>query len=253
MGRAHAVKLAGEGADIVALDVCAEFESTDYPGATPDDLAETARLVGNRMGGSWRARPTFATPKRSTPRLPTGFGIRRASTSSSPTQASSASPTPTTARDVPRHRRGQPDRRLEHRRCGHPRPDRRGTRRIHRADQFDTGGSRPRAPNVRDCRRTPRPNGRWSRSCRAGRANSLALDPGEHDPPQRRRHRHDLNDTTIALAAAGDPWLTSQRNALPIALLQPEEIAAALAWLVSDAGEFITGTSWPLDAGFTLR
>jgi hypothetical protein len=26
-----------------------------------------------------------------------------------------------------------------------------------------------------------------------------------------------------------------------------------LAWLVSDAGKFITGTSWPLDAGFTLR
>jgi hypothetical protein len=26
-----------------------------------------------------------------------------------------------------------------------------------------------------------------------------------------------------------------------------------VAWLVSDEASFITGTSWPLDAGFTLR
>ncbi len=45
MGRAHAVKLAGEGADIIAIDVCASFDSTDYPGATAEDLAETAKLV----------------------------------------------------------------------------------------------------------------------------------------------------------------------------------------------------------------
>ena len=57
----------------------------------------------------------------------------------------------------------------------------------------------------------------------------------------------------MALAAAGDPWLATQQNALPIALLRPEEIANAVAWLVSDAGRFITGTAWPLDAGFTVR
>ena len=62
-----------------------------------------------------------------------------------------------------------------------------------------------------------------------------------------------LNETTMKLSAAKDPWLASQLNALPIALLQPEQIAAAVAWLVSDAASFITGTSWPLDAGFTLR
>ena len=34
-----------------------------------------------------------------------------------------------------------------------------------------------------------------------------------------------INETTMALAAAGDPWLADQQNALPIALLQPEQIA----------------------------
>lgn len=44
-GRSHAVHLAEEGADIIAVDICADIESNDYPLATPDDLDETARLV----------------------------------------------------------------------------------------------------------------------------------------------------------------------------------------------------------------
>ena len=44
-GRAHAVRLAAEGADIIALDICATAESTAYPGPTEADLAETVRLV----------------------------------------------------------------------------------------------------------------------------------------------------------------------------------------------------------------
>ena len=62
-----------------------------------------------------------------------------------------------------------------------------------------------------------------------------------------------VNATTLAMSKAGDPWLAEQKNALPIPLLQPEQIAEAVAWLVSDAGNFITGTAWPLEAGFLLR
>lgn len=62
-----------------------------------------------------------------------------------------------------------------------------------------------------------------------------------------------LNETTMAMAAANDPWLADMQNALPIPLLQPEEVAGAVAWLVSDDARFITGTAWPLDAGFTMR
>ena len=50
MGRAHAVRLASEGAAIIAIDICAEFESTDYPGATSDDLATTVQLVEDGGG-----------------------------------------------------------------------------------------------------------------------------------------------------------------------------------------------------------
>ena len=44
-GRAEAVRLAAEGADIIAVDICADLPTTTSPGPRPDDLAETARLV----------------------------------------------------------------------------------------------------------------------------------------------------------------------------------------------------------------
>ncbi len=44
-GRSHAVRLAEEGADIIALDVAAEIETAPYDSATPEELAETARQV----------------------------------------------------------------------------------------------------------------------------------------------------------------------------------------------------------------
>jgi SDR family mycofactocin-dependent oxidoreductase len=45
-GRSHAVSLAREGADIIAVDLCAPVESVStYPPATAEDLAETASLV----------------------------------------------------------------------------------------------------------------------------------------------------------------------------------------------------------------
>lgn len=45
MGRAHAVRLAGEGADVVLVDVCAPLPSVAYDPATPADLEETVALV----------------------------------------------------------------------------------------------------------------------------------------------------------------------------------------------------------------
>ncbi|HEX4245886.1 MAG TPA: SDR family mycofactocin-dependent oxidoreductase, partial [Acidimicrobiales bacterium] len=46
-GRSHAVRLAQEGADIIAFDICEDIPSIAalYPLATPEDLAETVSLV----------------------------------------------------------------------------------------------------------------------------------------------------------------------------------------------------------------
>jgi SDR family mycofactocin-dependent oxidoreductase len=44
-GRSHAVRLAEEGADIIAVDLCHNIDTVGYPMSTPHDLKETARLV----------------------------------------------------------------------------------------------------------------------------------------------------------------------------------------------------------------
>jgi SDR family mycofactocin-dependent oxidoreductase len=44
-GRSHAVRLAEEGADVIALDICAQIPSVEIPMASKEDLDETIRLV----------------------------------------------------------------------------------------------------------------------------------------------------------------------------------------------------------------
>ncbi|OBF11342.1 mycofactocin-coupled SDR family oxidoreductase [Mycobacterium sp. ACS4331] len=44
-GRSHAVALAAAGADIIAVDICADIDAIPYPLASREDLDETARLV----------------------------------------------------------------------------------------------------------------------------------------------------------------------------------------------------------------
>jgi NAD(P)-dependent dehydrogenase (short-subunit alcohol dehydrogenase family) len=50
--RAHAVRMAEEGADIIGFDICEQMDTVTYAMATPQDLEDTARLVraaGRRM------------------------------------------------------------------------------------------------------------------------------------------------------------------------------------------------------------
>jgi (+)-trans-carveol dehydrogenase len=54
-GRSHAIKLASEGANIIAVDRCAEDEDAPYTMGTRDDLDETVRLV-EEAGGKILAR-----------------------------------------------------------------------------------------------------------------------------------------------------------------------------------------------------
>lgn len=44
-GRSHAIRLAHDGADIIAVDICAQIDSVPYPMPTPEDLAQTVKKV----------------------------------------------------------------------------------------------------------------------------------------------------------------------------------------------------------------
>ncbi len=55
-----------------------------------------------------------------------------------------------------------------------------------------------------------------------------------------------------AVSAVGDdPGALA--NPMPVALLEPDDVAAAVAWLVSDDAKWVTGVALPVDAGFTNR
>jgi NAD(P)-dependent dehydrogenase (short-subunit alcohol dehydrogenase family) len=42
-------------------------------------------------------------------------------------------------------------------------------------------------------------------------------------------------------------------NALPVQMLEPEDIANAVLWLVSDAARYVTGVTLPVDAGYVNK
>jgi SDR family mycofactocin-dependent oxidoreductase len=44
-GRSHALRLAEEGADIIAVDICCDIDTIGYAMASPEDLDQTARMV----------------------------------------------------------------------------------------------------------------------------------------------------------------------------------------------------------------
>jgi SDR family mycofactocin-dependent oxidoreductase len=44
-GRSHAVRLAQEGADIIAVDICKQMDVVGYPMSTPEDLEQTVAEV----------------------------------------------------------------------------------------------------------------------------------------------------------------------------------------------------------------
>ena len=119
-GRAHARRLAAEGADIIAIDICRQIESNPYPLATPEDLAETARLV-EAEGRACRRSPG---------RRARAFGVGGRG------PAGPRSPRPS------RHRRGQRRHPADRREQGPGGVPRRPRRRPHRRDEH---GRRDRA------------------------------------------------------------------------------------------------------------
>jgi len=62
-----------------------------------------------------------------------------------------------------------------------------------------------------------------------------------------------MNETMGKLLEAGDVAMDAMQNVLPIPMLMPEDVAGAVAFLVSEEAKFITGIAWPLDAGFAVR
>jgi (+)-trans-carveol dehydrogenase len=100
-----------------------------------------------------------------------------------------------------------------------------------------------------------------------GMMRSLALEYGQHGIRVNSVHPSQvstpmiMNDTTYLLfqGGAGEPdpdaflALSQDMHVLPVAVLEPEDISNAVAFLVSDEARYITGVALPIDAGALLK
>jgi SDR family mycofactocin-dependent oxidoreductase len=62
-----------------------------------------------------------------------------------------------------------------------------------------------------------------------------------------------VNDAMVEALAAAEASGKDMTNLLPVEMLEPSDVSAALLWLVSPSARFVTGITLPIDAGFNLK
>jgi hypothetical protein len=60
-GRAHCVRLAAEGCDVIAIDTCGPVETSKIAHSTPEDLRRPRPPLRGSVGVCWCARSTYGT------------------------------------------------------------------------------------------------------------------------------------------------------------------------------------------------
>jgi len=255
-GRAHAVRLARDGADIIALDICADIDSMDYPNATPADLEETVKLVEDqgrrivaRQADVRDADAVDAVVREGVDRfgrldiVVANAGIVRLS----------------------------PDDDADRRQIFRDIVDvnlvgvwNTGEAAIPHLIAGGRGGSIVITSSSAGLKGTgtDRAGGQAYAAAKRGLVGLMQVWANYLGPysirvntihPTGVASGMTMNEAMAKMFERNDPALSSMQNLLPIEILQPEDIAEAVAWLVSDAGRFITGTTWALDAGFSVR
>ncbi|ETA96329.1 mycofactocin-coupled SDR family oxidoreductase [Mycobacterium avium] len=253
-GRAHAVRLAADGADIIGLDICRDIESIDYPNASPEDLDETTRLVekeGRRIvarqadvrdadaveqvvadGLGEFGRIDIVIANAGVIRL--GAGGDRRQTFRDIVDVNLIGVWNTVEAALPALIDGG-----------------RGGSIVLTSSSAGLKGTG-----------TDRAGGQAYTAAKRGLVGLMQVWANELAQYSIRVNTiHPtgvatgmvMNETMGKLLEANDTAVAAMQNALPIQILMPEDIANAVAFLVSEEAKFITGTAWPLDAGFAVR
>jgi SDR family mycofactocin-dependent oxidoreductase len=257
-GRAHAVRLAREGADILAIDICADTPSIDYPNATRADLDETAQLVETEgrkvvalqadvrdLAGLQKAFDEGMSSLGRVDIVLANAGIVRLGDGGDPaavwgdiinTNLTGAWNTVSVA--LPKLRAG------------------------------GRGGSIVITSSTAGLRASPgfavgQVAYTAAKTGLVGLMKQLAVTLAPESirvnsvHPTGVKSGMTMNEAmmTLALQAAegGDNSISAMQNAMPIDILEPEDVSDAVAFLVSDQAKWITGVTLPVDAGFCVR
>jgi (+)-trans-carveol dehydrogenase len=251
-GRSHAVALAGEGADVVAFDVCERLSTTMTPPASLDDLRETAELVEGQGRRCLTAQVDVRDLESLTALAADAmrmFGridllaVNHGIWSVAPNSWELEEESWQESIDVLLT----------------------GTWKVCKAfiPQLLAGGRGGAIVLTASSNGiTPQPSAVAYCAAKAGVLNMmrvLAWELGEHGIrvnaicPGGVDTLMVTGGGTLAQAMALRPrYHGTDRNLLPVGLLPPQSISDALVWLLSDDAKYVTGIQLPVDAGWTV-
>lgn len=258
-GRSHAVRLASEGADIIALDICADIATMDYPNATPADLQETVdqvRALGRRIVAIEADVRDAAATRSAVDQGYESLGRIDIVLSNAGIVRLSEGPDDYAQmwQDVVSTNLSGGfhvvDAAIPHLVAGG-----RGGSIVFTGS---TAGVRPTANlNTAALAYTA---SKWGL---VGICKQYAASLAEHSirvnivHPTGVASGMTMNEAMGRLAAeaaaGGKNSIAAMQNALPVEILQPSDISDTIAFLVSDQAKWITGVSLPVDAGFSIR
>jgi SDR family mycofactocin-dependent oxidoreductase len=253
-GRSHAIRLAQEGADIIAIDLCAQIDSVPYPLSTPDDLDETVKEV-EALDRRIFARPADVRDRAA---LQGVFDAGVAELGSVDIVCANAGIAPMVAVQE----------------SGDPWGD---VIAVNLTGVYNTvevaipsmiergrGGAIVLTSSTAGLTGIGGPSAGGLGYAAAkhgvvGLMRSYANNLAPHSIRVNTVHPTGVN-TPMIVNAAMQEFLTqdpsrgnAMSNALPIDVLEPVDISNAIAWLVSDDARYVTGIMVPVDAGFTNK
>jgi SDR family mycofactocin-dependent oxidoreductase len=256
-GRAHAVRLASEGADIIATDICANIPSIPYPLATRDDLEETAALVRKENRQSSVQIADVRDAKQLADAYAAGLAehgadhadivIANAGGCAYPSEADEE----TAFRDAIDVMLVGPWNTLK---VTTP-----------SMIQGGRGGAIVLTSSTAALKGFV---GGWggldgytaAKSGVVGLMRVYANLLAPHRIRVNSIHPTGVNSGMVQneaflgwVGSASEAQVAAMSNPLPVDLLEPEDVAGAVAWLVSDDARYVTGVVLPVDAGFTNK
>jgi SDR family mycofactocin-dependent oxidoreductase len=252
-GRSHAIRLAQEGADIIAIDICKQIESVAYPMATPADLAETVRDV------EALDRRIFAREAdvRDEAGLRAAFEAGVAELGPVDIVLANAGIAPMSRQEVGDAWQDVID--------------------VNLTGVFNTvevaipsmivrgkGGAIVLTSSTAGINGIGGPTRGGlgytaSKHGLVGLMRSYANNLAAHSIRVNTVHPTGVNTPMVVNDIMQeflqqDPSLSeSMANALPVGMVEPVDISNAILWLVSDEGRYVTGVTLPVDAGFTIK
>ena len=251
-GRAHAMKLASEGADIIAVDLCDQIASVPYPMATADDLAATVKLVedtGARIvarEADVRDPGSLATALRAGLDAFGGLDIVVANAGIAPMQAGLDG-----WRDVIDVNLTGVFHTIDIARPPMVEQGRGGSIVLISSVMGLAGGGGDDVGSIGYAAAKHGIVGLMRVYANLLAPHSIrvnSIHPAGVDTPM-------INNEFIQqwLGSIAEQSPQDMGNALPVHVLQPDDIANAVAFLVSDAARYITGVTLPVDAGYVNK